>query len=609
MKNLIKRYLSLYLAWLMLFAMQKPVFMALYSRFAAHCSADDWIDVVWHGLAMDASTAGYFTALPALLLVIEAALGERTKLVDSVCRIWLAFTSMLFSSTFLLNILLYNYWHFPLDATPIFYFTTSPASAMASAEWWQIVAGSISLFAMGCGVYILTSRLMLGSKEYKQRNVKQRAVSTGVMLLLAASLFLPIRGGVTVSTMNTGHAYYSEEMLFNHAAVNPFFSLMESYLKAEDFGRKYRFMSENEAAEIFNEMRDYSTPENIRLEGRPNILFIVLESFSSKLLTATGGEAGIAVNLDSVARRGVLFSNFYANSFRTDRGLVSILSGFPAQPTMSIMKYSRKTENIPSIYRTLKREGYEATYYYGGDANFTNMRSYLTSQGITQIVSDPDFSETLRRGKWGIEDGPLFKRVLADMDEKSEKPFFRVVQTSSSHEPFEVPYHRLENKRLNAFAYTDSIVGDFLDKFADKPEWDNTLIVLVPDHLGCYPEDIDMLSLEHQQIPLILTGGVIKQPARINTTGSQQDIAATLLAAMGIDHSEFKFSKDMLSSSAPHFAFFTLPDAVGLVSDSSAVIYDNAGKRVVLGDENKDKDMLRKAKAYLQSLYNVISKL
>lgn len=609
MKNLIKRYLSLYLAWLLLFALQKPVFMAIYSRLAAHCSATDWLDVVWHGLGMDASTAGYFTALPAILLVVEAAVGRKTKLVDTACRIWLAITSLLFTSTFLLNILLYNYWHFPLDATPIFYFKTSPASALASAEWWQIVAGSISLIVMGCGIYMLTSRLLLGGQAYKQRDIKQRTVSAGVMLLLSASLFLPIRGGVTVSTMNTGHAYYSEEMLFNHAAVNPFFSLMESYLKAEDFGRKYRFMPEDKAAELFKGMRDYSTPETIRLEGRPNILFIVLESFSSKLLTATGGEAGIAVNLDSAARRGVLFSNFYANSFRTDRGLVSILSGYPAQPTMSLMKYSHKTENIPSIYKTLKREGYEATYYYGGDANFTNMRSYLTSQGITHIVSEPDFPDTLRRGKWGIEDGPLFKRVLSDMNEKSERPFFRVVQTSSSHEPFEVPYHRLENKRLNAFAYTDSIVGDFLDKFADKPEWDNTLIVLVPDHLGCYPEDIEFLSLEHQQIPLILTGGVIKQAERISTIGSQQDIAATLLGAMGIDHSEFKFSKDMLSPSAPHFAFFTLPDATGLVSDSSAVIYDNAGKRLVLGDKDKDNILLDKAKAYLQNLYNDIAKL
>lgn len=133
---------------------------------------------------------------------------------------------------------------------------------------------------------------------------------------------------------------------------------------------------------------------------RPDVLFIIMESFSSWLMTTLGGEPGVAVQLDSLAQEGVLFTNFYANSFRTDRGLVAILSGYPAQPTTSIMKYPRKTQSIPAIAGCLKNAGYRTKYYYGGDADFTNMRSYLMSSGFEDIVADRDFPVSERLSKW-----------------------------------------------------------------------------------------------------------------------------------------------------------------------------------------------------------------
>ena len=175
--------------------------------------------------------------------------------------------------------------------------------------------------------------------------------------------------------------------------------------------------------------------------------------------------------MDEFAKEGILFSNFYANSFRTDRGLASIISGYPGQPSTSIMKYPEKTDKLPSIPRSLKNAGYNLEYYYGGDADFTNMRSYLVSSGIGKIICDKDFPLSERTGKWGAQDHVLFQRLLKDMkEEKQQEPFLKLVQTSSSHEPFEVPFHRLDDKVLNAFAYADSCVGDFI-----KQELDNYL--------------------------------------------------------------------------------------------------------------------------------------
>ena len=186
---------------------------------------------------------------------------------------------------------------------------------------------------------------------------------------------------------------------------------------------------------------------------------------SSFLFATLGGEPGLEPHLNKIANEVVLYTNFYANSFRTDRGLVSIFSGYPAQPTTSIMKYPRKTQSLPSIPKSLKAEGYHLYYYYGGDADFTNMRSYLMSMGIDNIVCDKDFPASQRLSKWGAHDEFVFDKLWDNLsDGQIEAPFFVAMQTSSSHEPFEVPYNKFEEKRLNAFAYTDECIGQFIEE-------------------------------------------------------------------------------------------------------------------------------------------------
>ena len=277
------------------------------------------------------------------------------------------------------------------------------------------------------------------------------------------------------------------------------------------------------------------------------------------------------------------------------------------------MKYPRKTQNLPGIARSLKQAGYEATYYYGGDADFTNMRSYLMAQGFDKVISDVDFPVSERLSKWGAHDEVVFNRLLDDLTVNGQssmvnRPWFKVLQTSSSHEPFEVPYHRLDNARLNAFAYTDDCLGRFIHAFKQLPQWENTLVVLVPDHLGAYPEHISNLTPDRYQIPLIMIGGAVKEPKVIDTIGSQHDIAATLLSMLGLPHDEFTFSKDMLNPANPHFAFFTVPDAFGMVTDDNILIFDNQAGKTVYDEGAHPGANLRKGQAYLQKLYDDIAK-
>ena len=149
----------------------------------------------------------------------------------------------------------------------------------------------------------------------------------------------------------------------------------------------------------------------------------------------------------------------------------------------------------------------------GGDADFCNMRSYLVSQGYQHIISDANFPIEDKLSKWGVPDHILAAKMMEDIkaQQNEKRPMLRILQTSSSHEPFEVPYHRLKDKRLNAFAYTDSVMGAIVREYRKLPRWKNTLIVFVPDHVGGYKENLNDHDRSRYQIPLILAGGAISR--------------------------------------------------------------------------------------------------
>lgn len=628
-------FVKTYATFVVLFVLQKPLFLFLEKGSATQPVDNIFTElpaVIWHGLPLDLSMAGYLSVIPGLLSI--AVVWLKRELVKPIMNIYFIIASLFITCSFLLNASLYPYWKYPLDSTPLFYFFTSPADAIASVSIWQVILSIVILIVLTIGVWFTLRMRGEKRQQYSRYSYgyggfgsgkrkrfddfdRHRGRTSIILLLLTGLLFLPIRGGITVSTMNTGQVYYSQNAYLNHSAVNPLFSLLESITHQEDLASQYRFMKDKEADKIFATMTSTSDENTYPLlneatfkKGTPDILIVIMESFASDIMPSMGSYKDVAVCLDSIAQQSILFTRFYANSFRTDRGMVSILSGYPAQPTTSIMRYPRKTSQLPSIARNLaKYKNYKTTYYYGGDADFCNMRSHLVSQGYQHIISDANFPIEDKLSKWGVPDHILAARMMKDIkaQQNEKRPMLRILQTSSSHEPFEVPYHRLKDKRLNAFAYTDSVMGAIVREYRKLPRWKNTLIVFVPDHVGGYKENLNDHDRSRYQIPLILAGGAISRPMKVGIIGSQQDIAATLLGQLGVEHREFTFSKNMMSDATPKFAFFAVNDAFGIVSEENSLIYDNRAKRIVY-DKGEKGFNLKRGQAYLQKLYDDLAK-
>lgn len=597
--------LCFFLLWLLVFISQKIVFLLIYDRGFSHV-----LSVIWHGLPLDISMAAYLSTIPALLLLLSGLplrifhTERGAQRFLQFYRCWVVICAIIVSLAFTANCALYKYWGFPLDATPIFFITSSPTDAIASVEWWQALLG---LFSTLC-VFLLTCWLFrFLRKSFDLTIFKHLGMWTSIiMLLFVASLFLPIRGGISVSSMNTGRVYFSDNQMLNHAAVNPLFSLMESLAHQKDFANMYRFMDNDMARKLASTLTrpSSSAPKTMLTTKRPDIYLVILESFSDTIMKTKG----VTPNLNKLKEEGLYFSRFYANSFRTDRGLVSILLGYPSPSTVSLMKFPNKTAAIPSLSEHLKKAGWSLKYYYGGDADFTNMRSFLVNQGFNDIVEDVNFPVSDRMSKWGVPDHLLFRRVQADMrEERSAKPIFHVIQTSSSHEPFDVPSHHLKDKALNAFLYTDSCLGAFVKHLKSTRRWNNSLVILVPDHLGAWPYDIDNFASWRYHIPMIWTGGAISSHTTVNTYASQQDIAATLLSQLGLSHRDLRFSKDIFNELTPHFAYFMINDGFGFINDDNELIYDHHRDKAVVDIGNRKGQNLSLGKAYTQIIFDDIA--
>ncbi len=600
--------LAVFAATVLVMALQKPLFMAWYAGEAAATGAEwqGWFEVLGHGLSLDLTVAGYVAAVPLLVVLLSLWVRLPQRLRRALLTGYFALVALLTAAVFAVDLALYEHWGFRIGATGLIYLA-DPKEAMASVDWWLGVRQTLIAALCTAGIlwlYRRTLRLFDG----EPLGVRSATPATLLFVMLAAFDFLAIRGGMGASVANVSKVCFSSEAFLNHAATNPLFSLLSSLGDNEDYAAAYPFYDTETLDAKFAALRGddpAQQPDTLLLTTRrPNIVVVILESFARTVMDEQVGGEPVMPSMQRLKGEGIWFENFFANSFRTDRGEVAVLSGYPAQTRTSIMKLPAKSRTLPSIARSLAAEGYATSFAYGGDLNFTNQAQYMYATGWQELIWQRDLRFAgADPSDWGWDDALMcdwFARRVIDLDAAGQ-PFLAGLLTLSSHKPFDVPYAKFENEVLNAMAFSDECVGRMIDRLKASPAWENLLVILVADHGYPYPKTLPYNVPLRHRIPMIWTGGAVRAPGVVETYGSQIDLAATLLGQLGIAHGDFAFSKDLFAPEPPRkFAYYTFNDGFGVVDASGEAIWDATSDRVV---SETAPELLDVGRTMLQSTY------
>lgn len=575
--------LRYWLCWILFFEVARIAFLLKNVTSAKDAGLSASFQSLWYGARMDASLAAYFTIPLALCMIVLVF----TKL--GKCPIFIKiYTGLLLLVCLLLILIdlnLFQAWGYRVDAS-ILKYMSNPKEVYATIAYLPLFW--ILLFFVIIYLLLLFVFNKLLSSWYKSMLAanERKAISIILILLLTGLFIIPIRGGLQLAPLNQSSVYFSQNNFANLAAINaPWNFLYSINHNIESSKNPFVYLSDTTAHAIVDSLYSQHPDKALPQSKKTNVIIIVWESFTEKAthLTVQGHE--ITPGFNALKKEGIYFSNIYASGNRTDKGIVAVLSGYPAQPITSIVKEPGKAAKLPKLSTQFSNDGYHTAFYYGGELEFANIKAYLLGGSFNHFVSINDFDKKDQNSKWGAHDGVVMERLLAGIQQQPQ-PFFYTWLTLSSHEPFETPVPTVIQGKdvtslfLNTLHYTDAVLYQFIAEAKKQPWWQNTIVAIVADH--GHPLPITGKRIDNYKIPLLfLGGGLPASGITIDKIGSQIDLPATLLAQLQMPYTQYKWSKNIMDSTVKPWAYFSFNNGFGFVEPGKSYLFDNVGKSYI----------------------------
>lgn len=611
----IRSLLKQFVFWMLLFAFSRLVFYVYYWNVMVIENIDisEVLLSFWHAIPLDIATASYLIAFPTLLLFVQTIWNK--KWLNTVNLIYTFIIIIIYFLITTAELGIYDEWKTKLHYKALHYISNPDEIYNSSDTTVFFLLLTILTVKIFIGIYIF-KRFIYEKIEKPKRSL---LFSTVIIVVSSIMVFLGIRGGISEIPITQSKSYFSKHNFVNLASVNSGYSLLISTIE------NYKFKDENpfgfyDLKIAKNRVQELHTVENdtttkILKTNRPNIVILILESWSADLIESLGGRSGITPEFRKLEKQGLLFTELYASGNRSEQAMTSIFAGFPSTPITAISHTLEKVIKLPSLTKTLKKEGYSTSYYFGGELMYGGIKSFISINGFDVIREMKDFDKNLPRGKLGIHDEFMLDEQLSDLNSQKE-PFFSALFTVSTHSPYDQPmddvinWAKSKNQKgyLNSAYYTDKCLGDYFEKAKQQPWYSNTLFIIVADHSHDTYKHWPIYKKEYRKIPLLFFGDVIKDEFKgkqISRISSQTDIAGTLLSQLEINADEFFWSRNLLNPTTSEFAYYESNDGVGWVSKGGSFVYSNT-----LGDVmEKDIDLpiqdsvIMDGKSYLQVLF------
>ncbi|WP_166263916.1 LTA synthase family protein [Marinobacter caseinilyticus] len=511
-----------------------------------------WPSIFLHGLRVDIIQAGLFIALPLLLLPVLAhrytwTAWKRFSYAWVLFCVALLLFMELATPTFIAqydvrpNRLFIEYLRYPKEVF----------STLWHGFRTTVIIGVLTSIA---GVVWVAKLLKPWLRETRVPRYRNTLLAWPVVVVL---VFAGVRSTTDHRPANPAMFALTSDALVNSLMLNSTWSVFHAIynLKHEaNAGDAYGAMSNEAILEQVRSapwLKNFSYPNKTyptlheqtatRVRARPlNLVIVLEESLGATFVDSLGGLA-VTPNLERLSQDGWWFKQLYATGTRSVRGIEAVISGYLPTPARSVVKLSLAQNHFFTLGELLKRSGYDTGFIYGGEAHFDNMRSFFTGNGFDHIVDEVDYSAPVFTGSWGVSDEDLFNKAHEQLQalHAQDKPFFRLVFSSSNHTPFEYPDGRIalydadKNTVNNAVKYADHVLGEFIDTARNSDYWQDTLFLIVADH-DARVWGNELVPIKNFQIPGLILGADI-EPRQVQTLTSQIDLAPTLLSLMGLN--------------------------------------------------------------------------
>lgn len=584
--------IHIFLLLLAIFLVGRIGFVAYNAELGPH-SLGDFLQIWLQGLKQDFVTILYLLS-PFALFTLIAFRWKKIPLRWMMLPYALTMGAVV-GSVVVFDAVMYKYWQFKLGAVMLAY-AASPEGATNSVSPWYIVTVVGSAVVLSLLVGILTVCLT----PKRPTSPKRDGITAFALLLLALFACCVYNGGMVFHPLRS--------LFVNHAATNPVYNFCQSFHVGVALHERYHAMPTAESDSITSALYphgDNTLTDTLLRTQRPDVLLVMMESFGGQFVKELGGEPDVAPNLSRLIPEGIWWEKYYSSSCRTDRGTVSLLSGTLSHPDVSLMKETQFHPRLSSLPRSLQQSGYHTLSLMGQPMTNMGKSTYLQNMGL-ETLDYTYFAPEERQAAWGAHDGVSAQKAVHIISQKdSADHLFLFYQTISSHEPWDVPYHRLSDPVLNAFAYTDQAIGDMVDSLRRLPQWDNLLVIILPDHGYLYQQTYETPEFFHA--PMLWLGGAIRQPRSMDVLINQSDVAATLLAQMNITNDDFRFSRNVLGHQYTNpFVYCNYP-AGFLWHDSTGIsIHDLPANKPILQTTTTDSERTHKGKAVMQATYQAL---
>ncbi len=446
-------------------------------------------------------------------------------------------------------------------------------------------------------------------------NIIQLAVFRKVDLIFTfvflVFLVVGVRGGLQNKPLRPPHAFSYGRDELGHLALNSTFTFLNSIGKASQ--TKIHFLTDIEVDAILKRDR---TAHFKNFWSKPqNVVIIMVESLALEFVSAANKGVGYTPFLDSLAARGLFFTNFFANGRRSIEAVPSILASVPSLLNTAFLTSNYQGTKLLGLGQILKANNYETAFMHGAANGTMFFDSFTARVGFEHYVGLNEYPSREKNydGFWGIFDEPFLQHAGRTLGTYG-KPFGAVIFTLSSHQPYTIPSQHKDRFAKGTLeihetvGYSDYAIGEFF-KSIEKEDWyRDTLFVITGDHT----QKSDQLKYQNTQglyrVPLILFHPQIaadKWPATPTDRFAQHaDIVPTVLDVLNIDSVQLsKIGTSLFSTPDDAFVVNRTDEGYWYASATQNFLQldFNGAVHPALSPDNKD---VMRFKAYLQYVIN-----